>query len=131
MSHLELQRITLKVQLAEAIDIGATDGLSFIVNLKKEAGHASILREVPCQKGNEGCQGNNHEERQAGYAGNMPYMWGQDVQDRKELRKFEQMDKTSTGLTENVAGLLCYILGWVSGFVFILIEQENKLCDLD
>jgi len=36
------------------------------------------------------------------------------------------MDKTSTGLTENVAGLLCYILGWVSGFVFILIEQENK-----
>jgi len=36
------------------------------------------------------------------------------------------MDKTSTGLTENVAGLLRYILGWVSGFVFILIEQENK-----
>ncbi len=36
------------------------------------------------------------------------------------------MDKTSTGLTENVAGLLCYVLGWVSGFVFILIEQENK-----
>ncbi len=53
-------------------------------------------------------------------------MWDQDVQDRKELRKFEQMDKTSTGLTENVAGLLCYVLGWVSGFVFILIEQENK-----
>ena len=36
------------------------------------------------------------------------------------------MDKTSTGLTENVAGLLCYILGWVSGVIFILIEQENK-----
>ena len=36
------------------------------------------------------------------------------------------MDKTSTGLTENVAGLLCYVLGWVSGIVFILIEQENK-----
>ena len=36
------------------------------------------------------------------------------------------MDKTSTGLTENVAGLLCYILGWVSGLVFVLIEQENK-----
>ena len=39
---------------------------------------------------------------------------------------YEQMDKTSTGLTENVAGLLCYVLGWVSGLVFILIEQENK-----
>ncbi len=36
------------------------------------------------------------------------------------------MDKTSTGLTENVAGLLCYVLGWVSGLVFLLIEQENK-----
>ena len=36
------------------------------------------------------------------------------------------MDKTSTGLDENIAGLLCYVLGWVSGIVFLLIEQENK-----
>ncbi len=36
------------------------------------------------------------------------------------------MDKTSIGLTENVAGLLCYLLGWISGLVFLLIEQENK-----
>ena len=36
------------------------------------------------------------------------------------------MEKTSTGLTENVAGLLCYVLGWVSGLVFVLIEPENK-----
>ena len=36
------------------------------------------------------------------------------------------MEKTSTGLPENVAALLCYVLGWVSGLVFILIEQENK-----
>jgi len=36
------------------------------------------------------------------------------------------MEKTSTGLAENVAGLLCYVLGWVSGLVFILIEKENK-----
>jgi len=36
------------------------------------------------------------------------------------------MEKTSTGLTENVAGLLCYVLGWISGVVFLLIEQENK-----
>ena len=35
-------------------------------------------------------------------------------------------DKTSIGLTENVAGLLCYVLGWISGLVFLLIEQENK-----
>ena len=36
------------------------------------------------------------------------------------------MEKTSTGLTENVAGLLCYVLGWVTGIIFILIEQESK-----
>ena len=36
------------------------------------------------------------------------------------------MEKTSTGLAENVAGLFCYVLGWVSGLVFVLIESENK-----
>ena len=36
------------------------------------------------------------------------------------------MEKTSTGLAENVAGLLCYVLGWISGIVFLLIEPENK-----
>jgi uncharacterized membrane protein len=34
--------------------------------------------------------------------------------------------KTSTGLDENVAGLLCYVLVWVSGLVFFLIEKKNK-----
>ena len=36
------------------------------------------------------------------------------------------MEKTSTGLDENIAGLLCYVLGWISGLVFLLIESENK-----
>ena len=36
------------------------------------------------------------------------------------------MAKTSTGLEENVAGLLCYVLGWISGIVFLLLEKENK-----
>ena len=36
------------------------------------------------------------------------------------------MAKTSTGLEENVAGLLCYVLGWISGLVFFLIEKENR-----
>jgi len=35
------------------------------------------------------------------------------------------MEKTSTGLRENIAGLLCYVLGWVSGIIFLLIEPEN------
>ncbi|MFC1979282.1 DUF4870 domain-containing protein [Chloroflexota bacterium] len=36
------------------------------------------------------------------------------------------MEKSSTGLDANVAGLLCYVLGWVSGLVFILIEKDNR-----
>ena len=36
------------------------------------------------------------------------------------------MEKSSTGLAENVAGLHCYVLGWVSGLVFFLLEQQNK-----
>jgi len=36
------------------------------------------------------------------------------------------MAKTSTGLEENTAGLLCYLVGWVTGLIFILIEKENK-----
>jgi len=34
--------------------------------------------------------------------------------------------KTSTGLESNVAGLLCYVLGWVTGLVFFLLEPKNK-----
>ena len=36
------------------------------------------------------------------------------------------MEKSSTGLDENVAGLLCYVLGWISGLVFILMEKQSK-----
>ena len=36
------------------------------------------------------------------------------------------MAKTSTGIQENVAGLLSYLAGWITGLVFILLEQENK-----
>ncbi len=36
------------------------------------------------------------------------------------------MEKSSTGLEANIAGLLCYAGWWVSGLVFILIEKESK-----
>lgn len=35
-------------------------------------------------------------------------------------------EKTSTGLEENVAGLLAYLLGFITGIVFYVIEKENK-----
>ena len=36
------------------------------------------------------------------------------------------MEKTSMGLDENVAGLLCYVLCWVRGLAIFLLETENK-----
>jgi uncharacterized membrane protein len=31
---------------------------------------------------------------------------------------------TDTGLQENVAGLLCYALGWITGLIFFLIDKR-------
>lgn len=33
--------------------------------------------------------------------------------------------KSGTGLDSNIAGLLCYVLGWVTGLIFLLIEKED------
>ena len=30
----------------------------------------------------------------------------------------------TSGLEENVAGLLCYVLGWVTGLIFFLIDKR-------
>ena len=34
--------------------------------------------------------------------------------------------KSSTGMDANVAGLLCYVLTWVTGLIFFLIEKESR-----
>jgi uncharacterized membrane protein len=38
----------------------------------------------------------------------------------------KDLGKTSTGIQANVAGLLSYLLGWLTGLIFFLIEKENK-----
>ena len=38
----------------------------------------------------------------------------------------KNLGKTSTGIQANVAGLLSYVLGWLTGLIFFLIEKENK-----
>ena len=38
-----------------------------------------------------------------------------------------QASKSSTGLDENVAALLSYIFGWISGLIFFLIEKDSRL----
>ncbi len=38
----------------------------------------------------------------------------------------KDLGKTSTGMQANVAALLCYLVGWITGLIFFLIEKENK-----
>jgi len=33
--------------------------------------------------------------------------------------------ESSTGMSANVAGLLCYVLGWVTGIIFIVWEKKS------
>lgn len=34
--------------------------------------------------------------------------------------------KTSTGMNQNIAGMLCYLAGWITGLIFFLIEKDNQ-----
>lgn len=38
-----------------------------------------------------------------------------------------QIAKSSTGLDENVAALLSYIMTWITGIVFFVIEKSSRL----
>ena len=38
----------------------------------------------------------------------------------------KEAKSTSVGLEPNIAGLLCYIVGWITGLIFFLLEKENK-----
>ena len=39
-----------------------------------------------------------------------------------------EVKKTTTvlGIDENIEGLLCYLLGFITGILFLLLEKENK-----
>lgn len=34
--------------------------------------------------------------------------------------------KSGSGMDQNVAGALCYVLGFITGIIFLLIEKDNK-----
>ena len=38
----------------------------------------------------------------------------------------EPKKKSSTGLDENIAGLLCYVLGWITGLIFFVVEKDSR-----
>jgi uncharacterized membrane protein len=42
-----------------------------------------------------------------------------------EQRQKEAAGGTTTGLEPNIAGLLCYLAGWITGIIFLVIEQNR------
>jgi uncharacterized membrane protein len=38
----------------------------------------------------------------------------------------EEKGQSSTGLDENVAGFLCYLLGFITGIVFLVVEKKSS-----
>jgi uncharacterized membrane protein len=38
----------------------------------------------------------------------------------------EEKGQSSTGLDENVAGFLCYLLGFITGIVFLVVEKKSR-----
>jgi len=49
-----------------------------------------------------------------------------EARERIEREKQPAPAGTSTGLSPNVAGLLCYVAGWITGIIFFVLEQRNK-----
>jgi len=49
-----------------------------------------------------------------------------EARERIEREKLTAPAGTSTGLSPNVAGLLCYVGVWISGIIFLVLEQRNK-----
>ncbi len=49
-----------------------------------------------------------------------------EAREKIEREKLTAPAGTSTGLSPNIAGLLCYVGVWISGIIFLVLEQRNK-----
>jgi uncharacterized membrane protein len=38
----------------------------------------------------------------------------------------EEKEQSSTGLEENVVGFFCYLLGFITGIVFLVVEKKSS-----
>ncbi len=44
-----------------------------------------------------------------------------------ETRKESGSKKTGLGMEQNLESLLCYVAGWITGIVFLILEKEDKV----
>jgi len=49
-----------------------------------------------------------------------------EAREKIEREKLTEPAGTSTGLAPNVAALLCYVAGWITGIIFLVLEQKNR-----
>jgi uncharacterized membrane protein len=49
-----------------------------------------------------------------------------EAREKIEREKLTGPADTGTGLSPNVAALLCYVAGWITGIIFFVLEQKNK-----
>jgi uncharacterized membrane protein len=45
---------------------------------------------------------------------------------RAEDKRYSSQERTIKDLSPNVAALLCYVAGWISGIMFLVLEQKNR-----
>ena len=50
---------------------------------------------------------------------------GKAVATKPEAKVSDTGTESSTGMSANVAGLLCYVATWVTGIVFVLLEKKS------
>src|SRR5690625_222003 len=43
-----------------------------------------------------------------------------------EIKVHKNEDETSIGLDQNITGLLCYLFGFITGIIFLIVEKDNK-----
>jgi uncharacterized membrane protein len=49
-----------------------------------------------------------------------------EAEERERRQRKAGSDRVVINLEPNVAGLLCYVLAWISGIIFLLIEPKNR-----
>jgi len=49
-----------------------------------------------------------------------------EAREQLERERGKGPGETSTGLTSNIAGMLCYIGAWITGIIFLVLEKKNE-----
>ena len=48
------------------------------------------------------------------------------MDENTEIKTTEVKKTTTLGMEENIEGALCYVLGFVTGIIFLILEKDNK-----